>query len=104
LFSDVSTGLSGGLQSFFSALQNGADDPSSTPARQLIVTQVEALSNRFNNLYGRVVEIEAGVNREIDAVTQKIGSLAQSISALNQAIGEKSASGSGPQPNDLLDQ
>src|SRR5690606_34510225 len=65
LFSDVSTGLSGGLQSFFSALQNGADDPSSTPARQLIVTQVEALSNRFNNLYGRVVEIEAGVNREI---------------------------------------
>src|SRR5690606_4006186 len=104
LFADLSTGLSGGLQSFFSALQNGADDPSSTPARQLVVTQAEALSNRFNNLYDRVVAIESGVNREIEAITQQIGSIAQSISALNQSIGEKSASGSGPQPNDLLDQ
>lgn len=104
LFADVSTGLAGGLQSFFAALQNGADDPSSTPARQLIVTQAESLSTRFNNLHDRLVSVEAGINREIEAVTGQIGSLASSIAALNQAIAEKSASGTGNMPNDLLDQ
>lgn len=102
LFADISTGLAGGLQSFFAALQNGADDPSSTPARQLIVTQAESLSTRFNNLYDRLVSLESGINREIEAITTQIGSLAQSVATLNQAIAEKS--GAGNQPNDLLDQ
>lgn len=102
LFADISTGLSGGLQSFFAAIQNGADDPSSTPARQLIVTQAESLSTRFNNLYDRLVSLEAGINREIEAVTGQISSLAQSVAALNQSIAEKS--GTGNMPNDLLDQ
>ncbi len=104
LFADMSTGLAGGLQSFFAALQNGADDPSSVPARQLIITQVDALATRFNNLYDRIVDIEKGVNREIEAITQQIGSLAKSVAELNQAIGQRSASGTGPQPNDLMDQ
>src|SRR5690606_4128782 len=104
LFADVSTGLAGGLQSFLAVMQNGADDPSSTPARQLIVTQAESLATRFNNLHDRLVSIEAGINREIEAVTGQIGSLASSIAALNQAIAEKSASGTGNMPNDLLDQ
>jgi flagellar hook-associated protein 1 FlgK len=102
LFADVSTGLSGGLQSFFAALQNGADDPSSTPARQLIVTQAESLSTRFNNLYDRLVSLESGINREIEAVTTQISSLANSVAALNQSIAEKSSTGN--MPNDLFDQ
>lgn len=104
LFADVSTGLTGGLQSFFAAFQNGADDPSSTPARQLIVTQAESLSLRLNNLYDRLSTLEASVNQEIAAVTGQISSLAKSVAALNQAIGEQAASGTGNMPNDLLDQ
>lgn len=103
LFADMSTGLAGGLESFFAALQNGADDPSSTPARQLIITQVESLSTRFNNLYDRLVAIDAGINREITAITTQIGSLANNVAELNLAIAEKSASGTGAMPNDLLD-
>lgn len=102
LFADVSTGLSGGLQNFFAAIQNGADDPSSTPARQLVVTQAESLVTRFNNLYDRLVSLESGLNREIETLTSQIGSLANSVADLNQAIAEKSSAGN--MPNDLLDQ
>lgn len=104
LFSDVSTGLIGGLQDFFSAMQNGANDPSSTPARQLVLTQADSLTTRYNNLYDRLVDMGKSVNGEIKTVTAQIGSIAKSIAALNQSIAEKNASGSGATPNDLLDQ
>lgn len=104
LFSDISTGLAGGLQDFFAALQNGANDPSSTPARQLIINQADSLTVRYNNLYDRLTEVEKGVNGEIESVTGQISALAKSIAKLNQSISAKNASGSGSEPNDLLDQ
>jgi len=103
LFADVSTGLSGALQTFFAAMQNGANDPASTPGRQLIVTEAESLSNRFNNLYQRMSEIEKSVNSEVRTITSQMNSLASSIASLNQSIGELRASGNGNQPNDLMD-
>ena len=65
LFADVSTGLAGALQTFFASMQNGANDPASTPGRQLIVTEAESLSVRFNNLHQRLTDIEGAVNGEI---------------------------------------
>lgn len=103
LFADVSTGLSGALQTFFAAMQNGANDPASTPGRQLIVTEAESLSNRFNNLYQRMSEVEKSVNSEVRTITAQMNSLASSVASLNQSIGELRASGNGSQPNDLMD-
>ncbi|WP_062060446.1 flagellar hook-associated protein FlgK [Cellvibrio sp. OA-2007] len=103
LFADVSTGLAGALQTFFASMQNGANDPASTPGRQLIVTEAESLSVRFNNLHQRLTDIESSVNGEVRTVTAQMNSLASSIASLNQAIGEQRASGSGNPPNDLLD-
>jgi flagellar hook-associated protein 1 FlgK len=103
LFADVSTGLSGALQTFFASMQNGANDPSSTPARQLIVTESESLSIRFNNLSQRLSEIENSVNSEVRSVTSQMNTLARSVASLNQTIGEQRASGNGNQPNDLMD-
>lgn len=104
LFSDASTGLVGSLQSYFAALQNGASDPSSSPARQLIITQSESLALRYNTLHGRLDETAKGVDNEIGTVMGQINALAKSVANLNQSIAEKNASGSGGQPNDLLDQ
>ncbi len=103
LFADVSTGLSGALQTFFASMQNGANDPASTPARQLIVTEAESLSIRFNNLSQRLTDIETSVNSEVRTITAQMNSLATSIASLNQSIGEARASGNGNQPNDLMD-
>jgi len=104
LFSDISTGLVGGFQSFFSALQNGVSDPSSTPARQLIITQADSLSQRYNMLYDRLNDVERSVNSEVKTVTSQINAIAKSIADLNQSIANKNSSGTGAQPNDLLDQ
>jgi len=104
LFSDGSTGLMGSLQSYFAALQNGASDPSSSPARQLIITQSESLSLRYNTLYERLQESEKSVNSEIGTLVGQVNALAKSIAQLNQSIAEKNVSGTGGQPNDLLDQ
>ncbi len=104
LFSDASTGLVGSLQSFFAALQNGATDPSSSPARQLIITQSESLTLRYNTLYGRMADTEKGVENEIGTLMGQINALAKSVANLNQSIAEKNASGSGGDPNGLLDQ
>ncbi len=103
LLADASTGLSGALQNFFSAMQNGANDPASTPGRQLIVTESDSLSIRFNNLHQRLNDVEKSVNGEIRTITAQLNSLASSIASLNQSIGEARASGNGNQPNDLLD-
>lgn len=104
LFSDSSTGLMGAFQNFFGALQNGASDPSSSPARQLILTQSQSLSLRYNTLYDRLQDTEKGVNTEIATVMGQVNALAKSIANLNQSIAEKNASASGAEPNDLLDQ
>lgn len=104
LLANINTGLAGGLQSFFSAVQNVADDPSSTPARQLLVEEASSLTIRFNNLHNRMVSIEQNINREVETVTEQITALAQSISDLNQAIGTLKSSGEGNFPNDLMDQ
>lgn len=103
LLADASTGLSGGLQNFFAAMQNGANDPASTPGRQLIVTEASSLSVRFNTLYERLHDIEKSINGEIKTITSQMSSIADSIANLNQAIAEKTASGNGDMPNDLLD-
>ena len=50
LLSDQSTGLSQALDRFFSTLQSASDDPTSVPARQLVITESESLVVRFNTI------------------------------------------------------
>jgi flagellar hook-associated protein 1 len=102
LLSDTNTGLVGGLQNFFAALQNGANDPSSSSARQLVVAQSESLAARFNNLHERLSAVEKGVNDEISTVTGQLTQLAKSVATLNLAIATQRAAGA--EPNSLLDQ
>ncbi|MES2675654.1 MAG: flagellar hook-associated protein FlgK [Pseudomonadota bacterium] len=102
LLSDTNTGLVGGLQNFFAALQNGANDPSSSSARQLVVAQSESLASRFNNLHERLNAIEKGVNDEISTVTGQLTQLAKSVATLNLAVATQRAAGA--EPNSLLDQ
>ena len=101
LLSDVSTGLASGLSSFFAALQSGADDPTSIPARQLIISESENLADRFNTLHSRFDAFKAGVNQGMEAAVAQINSLTTNLGELNRKIAD--AAGSGANPNDLLD-
>lgn len=104
LLSDASTGLSGAMNSFFAAMYNGSDDPTSIPARQLIVSEASNLADRFNTLYGRINDIEDSVDSALSASVTEINALASSIAQLNQNIASAMGNSSGAIPNDLLDQ
>ncbi len=104
LFSDPSTGLTGSLESFFAAFQNGIDDPTSIPARQLIISESENLADKFNTIYDRLDVIGASVDDFINSSATRVNSLVNNIAALNQRISDAIGSGGGAQPNDLLDQ
>ena len=104
LLSDASTGLSSGLESFFSAMQNGADDPTSIPARQLILSEADNLADRFNTINQRFESIEAGVDEAMTSAVAQINALVNNIAELNGKISDAMGLGNGAQPNDLLDQ
>ncbi|TQV84138.1 flagellar hook-associated protein FlgK [Exilibacterium tricleocarpae] len=104
LLSDPATGLSEGLQSFFAALQNGTDDPTSIPARQLIVSEAQNLSNRFTTLYERLDTLNDGLNQQLSVAVTKVNALSSAIADLNRRISDAEGTGNNNLPNDLLDQ
>jgi flagellar hook-associated protein 1 FlgK len=103
LYADPELGLDPVLQRYFNALNGVANDPSSIPARQVLLAEGEALTDRFHFLARRGAEIADGVNRDIAGTVADINTLAKGIAKLNQVIVE-SGGMSGQLPNDLLDQ
>lgn len=103
LLSDPSTGLSQGLDKFFATMENGADDPTSIPSRQLIVSEADNLSQRFNTLYEGIQTVSNNVNQKLGVAVAQINALTTNIAEMNKNIVQ--SQGSSDQPaNDLLDQ
>ncbi|MBD9398224.1 flagellar hook-associated protein FlgK [Pseudomonas sp. PDM11] len=101
LLAGTTTGVTPSLQKFFSALQTAAEDPSNLPARQLVLSEAEGLSRRFNTIYDRLSEQNQFANKQMSAVSDQINRLSTSIASLNDSIAV--AKSNGKQPNDLLD-
>ena len=104
LTADSDTGLNVSLQAFFSALHGVADNPSSIPARQVLLSQAALLANRFQTLDRYFTEQRNTLNNTLDSSAKEISSLAAGIAELNNSILSVTSSGNSPQPNDLLDQ
>jgi flagellar hook-associated protein 1 len=104
LLADTDTGLASGLQQFFAAVQDVANDPTSTPARQVLISEAESLVDRFWSLNQRLEEQRSLINGQISSSVAEINSLAQGIADLNEQIVVALGRGAGSQPNDLLDQ
>jgi len=101
LLAGTTTGVTPSMQKFFSALQTAAEDPANLPARQLVLSEAEGLSRRFNTVYDRLNEQNSFANKQMGAVTEQINRLSTSIASLNDSIAIAQSNGS--QPNDLLD-
>lgn len=101
LLAGSTTGITPSLQSFFAALQTAAEDPANIPARQLVLSEAEGLSRRFNTVYERLNEQNSFLNKQMVAVSDQVNRLATSVASLNNAIAVAAANGQ--QPNDLLD-
>jgi len=96
--------LSSGLESFFDAVQNVADDPTSIPARQVMLTEADTLANRFNTLDAQLDSFNGQINSGLETAVKDVNLLSQGIADLNQAIIQATGGGNGSPPNDLLDQ
>jgi len=104
LLANPDSGLAPGLQRFFAAVQDVATDPTSLPARQVMIAEGESLSDRFGSLYQQLENQRTLVNGQIGTTVDEINSLAQALADLNQSIVGAMGRAGGAPPNDLLDQ
>ena len=102
MVADPEAGMTPALTSFFNALQDLSNNPSSIPARQVVHGEGEALVNRFNTIYREMEKIRDQSQLEVESTVEKINAIASSIAEMNLRIAESVTSPSG-KPNELLD-
>ena len=104
LAANPDAGIGPALQDFFNAVNDVSNDPASIPARQVMITQGNELSDRFNRFTTRFAQINRSLNEELGSSVSEINSITNSIARLNENIVVATGSGNGNIPNDLLDQ
>ncbi|TRW93032.1 flagellar hook-associated protein FlgK [Candidatus Methylobacter oryzae] len=104
IMADASTGIAPVMDRFFNALSSVSSDPSSVPARQVLLSEAGTLTQSFNTMNNRFEEIRTQNNNDIASKINEVNSLAASIADLNQQISANLGKSQGlKQPNDLLD-
>ncbi|MET3454188.1 flagellar hook-associated protein FlgK [Pseudomonas kilonensis] len=101
LLSDSGTGLNGALTKFFASVQNVNAKPGDDASRQLLLSDSQALSNRFNSIANQLTEQSQNINGNLSNMVDQVNSLAVTVAQLNKKIAE--VSNAGGAPNDLLD-
>ncbi len=101
LLSDSGTGLNGALTKFFASVQNVNAKPGDDASRQLLLSDAQALSNRFNSVSAQLTTQNANINGNLTNMADRINNLAATVAQLNQKISEISKAGG--MPNELLD-
>jgi flagellar hook-associated protein 1 FlgK len=103
LFSDANTGLATTLQQFTNAAQGVANTPTSSAARQVLLSQAGMLVARLKSYNDSLNTIGTQIDTQLGSEASSVSSLAQSIADINRQI--VAARGQNQQPpNDLLDQ
>ncbi len=102
LMADSNAGLSSVIQGFFSSMQTLNAQPSSTAARQSVLSQAQALAGRFAAIGGRVEELRQGLSIQANSSVESINAYSTEIASINRQIATLQQ-GAGRLPNDLLD-
>ncbi|MFT5691419.1 MAG: flagellar hook-associated protein 1 FlgK [Oceanicoccus sp.] len=95
--------LGPGIAAVFSAIEVGAEDPTSNPARQLVLSQAEGLVERVHTLYDRLLQQSKSVDEQVASLTARVNSLATGIAELNVSIERELGINTGSKPNGLID-
>ena len=102
VLADADSGLASSLQSYFNAMQDVANDPSSIPTRQALIGEAEGLASRFKSLDSQLDGLEEEVNTRISLSIDDINRIAASIATVNEKIAL--VNNAPTAPNDLLDE
>jgi len=104
IVADPSVGMEPAIKNFFNAVNDATDDPTSIPARQVLLSETEILSSRFDTMNSRFGQIRDQINTDMVVMADEITSLAKSIANLNVQIATAQGQANAEQqPNDLLD-
>lgn len=105
VIADDSTGLAPVLQGFFGAVHGVANDPTSIPMRQSMLSEADALAKNFNTMGQRFADMRNQVNQDMKGMVNDLNDFAKSIADLNGKIVSDIGRTNGKQmPNELLDQ
>ncbi len=103
LLGDADAGLNGSLETFFNSMQTLANDPTSIPARQLVLSEGQGLVARFQYLDDQLRNTRKEVNGQLGTMVQEVNTLSQGIADINKEIVVAIGRSGGQPPNDLLD-
>jgi flagellar hook-associated protein 1 FlgK len=103
MFSNTTTGLTPSLQKFANAMQDVANNPTNSSARQVLLSEANGLTDRLKSYNTQLDQLTKQIETSIDGETKEISTLSQGIANLNDQIAAAYARANQP-PNDLLDQ
>ncbi|MEX3824034.1 flagellar hook-associated protein FlgK [Paraburkholderia sp. BR14262] len=102
LVGSPTSGIATAITNFFTGLQNVSNSPSDTAARQTVLSDAQTLATQINAASQQYDAMRQSVNTQLTSAVSQINTYTQQIANLNAQI--TSASSSGQQPNQLLDQ
>ena len=100
--SDNTTGMSAVLSAFFASVQTASANPSDVSARQVLLTNAQTLSNRFNAISTQLSQQKETINGQLSSMSDQVNQLTSSIASLNKQIAQVQGS-SNTTPANLLD-
>jgi flagellar hook-associated protein 1 FlgK len=104
LLADSGTGIQPGIERAFGSLQSVVDDPSSLPARQVLISEANGLVDRFSSINDRLNDQNEIINGQMEVMAGQISTIGNAIAELNQQIQFALAASNGSPPNAMLDQ
>jgi flagellar hook-associated protein 1 len=103
LLSGSSSGLPASLQQFLNTLQTLSASPSSSGARQAVLSQAQALAQQLTGADAQISQYGNNLEQQITTDVAQVNSLASNIASLNSQI-TRDLAGKGQTPNQLMDQ
>ncbi|MCC6472589.1 MAG: flagellar hook-associated protein FlgK [Burkholderiales bacterium] len=105
MLGDEAAGLSPAMDAFFASVNALASHPADAAARQAVLSQAQALAERFHQMNSQLENVRGDLNQQFGSALEQINALARQLAQLNEKIVLAKGRGNGAQlPNDLLDQ
>jgi len=103
VIADPAAGLDQMLQQFFASVHDVSADPTSLPARNVMINQSNILVDRFQSMDSWMSDLRSQGNLDFEQSVSEINGLGASIASVNNRLQTFSHNVTNP-PNDLLDE